>query len=344
MNPLIGPGYWQPPSALEDERSLETDVMRFMALLGFCLMAVFALIQAIPVSQQTGGVGVNNTDLVAKQLASVREQLETLRERVAQAATLLAQQAQAIDNLETNNRDLRQTNVSLVQRQTKLEAQLAQLDRRWREQRAAVRQQTADLAVADRALQRLQQDVDRERDSAERLQHDITELSKQLRAAMQPPATSPTAVTEPAKPEPVPSTPSPTPSTVAPPASPQPDPVLTMRFGSTAAIERLIADGRVVLYGVVDDRAWASSPAGQFVRSKKPARPYQLTESPGRSLINRFRRGSGLVTASAVKWWVNFDNELLRRISLQISDHRSGELVINGAGRVAHHQIRGGGS
>ncbi len=33
-----------------DSESLQTDILRFMAIIGFCLMAVFALIQAIPVT------------------------------------------------------------------------------------------------------------------------------------------------------------------------------------------------------------------------------------------------------------------------------------------------------
>ena len=53
---IVHSGHWQPPSALDDERSLETDVMRFMALLGFCLMAVFALIQSHS-AEPAGGRG-----------------------------------------------------------------------------------------------------------------------------------------------------------------------------------------------------------------------------------------------------------------------------------------------
>ena len=32
---------------------LQTDVMRFMAILGFCLMAIFALVHSIPPSART---------------------------------------------------------------------------------------------------------------------------------------------------------------------------------------------------------------------------------------------------------------------------------------------------
>ena len=35
-----------------DTEALQTDVMRFMAIIGLCLMAVFALVQGIPVQEQ----------------------------------------------------------------------------------------------------------------------------------------------------------------------------------------------------------------------------------------------------------------------------------------------------
>ena len=35
-----------------DTDELQTDVMRFMSILGLCLMAVFALVQSIPVQDQ----------------------------------------------------------------------------------------------------------------------------------------------------------------------------------------------------------------------------------------------------------------------------------------------------
>ncbi len=41
----------------EDMEHLQTDVMRFMAILGFCLVAIFALVRSIPPAPI-----INNTD------------------------------------------------------------------------------------------------------------------------------------------------------------------------------------------------------------------------------------------------------------------------------------------
>ena len=256
---------------------------------------------------------------------------------------LLRVQSESLDALRDDNSALRAENERLNERQSVLEAALTTLNERWDAQTAAVREQALDLAAADRKLYRLQQDVSRERESVERLQRDISRLNQRLAAARTP--ASPTTQTEP-KPDPVPAArPTPVPQPQPPRAAPSQPPVLTMRFESTEAIERLIRSGQTVLYGVVGERAWASTPSGAFVRSDKPVRPYQLTESPGRRIINRFRHGSGLVSATKVRWWVTFDDTILRRIVRQISEHTSGELVIDGRGRVEHrpHGVGGEG-
>ena len=43
---------YPPGPAGQDTEALQTDVMRFMAIIGLCLMAVFALVQGIPVQEK----------------------------------------------------------------------------------------------------------------------------------------------------------------------------------------------------------------------------------------------------------------------------------------------------
>ncbi len=365
-------GHWAPPSIVDDERSLETDVMRFMALLGFCLMAVFALIQAIPVSQQVGGVGLQTEDLAAKQFAQLRAQLDSLQERVDTAASALLSQAAALARLRDDNLQLRKENTRLLEQQGELDDRLQQVLGEWTTQQQSLKQQASDLRIADQQQRRLQARVAAQRASVTALERGIVELNAALSAALASvqdkssaaQASDPPALTESAdvvdtpvakvpakvKAAPLPAAPARTPSSMPAPstalaktsaATKTPD-VLTMRFASTAAIEQLIRRGATVLYAIVGERAWASTPAGTFVRSEKPARPYQLTESPGRSIITRFRRGSGLVSANSVQWWVTFDSQILQRIAVAVDEHRSGELVIQADGSVRHQARRNG--
>ena len=73
--------FWQEADIMDGEdggnenETLQTDILRFLAIIGFCLMAVFALVQAIPVTADTAPV-IENMDNAAK--AQARE-LEHLR-------------------------------------------------------------------------------------------------------------------------------------------------------------------------------------------------------------------------------------------------------------------------
>jgi len=66
---------------------LETDVLRFLAIIGFCLMAVFALVQAIPVTAKTAPV-IEDMDHAAKaqarELVHLRSENRSLHKALSQ--------------------------------------------------------------------------------------------------------------------------------------------------------------------------------------------------------------------------------------------------------------------
>ncbi|MBU0733292.1 MAG: hypothetical protein KKG10_03985, partial [Proteobacteria bacterium] len=59
-----------------ENETLQTDILRFLAIIGFCLMAVFALVQAIPVTGANQNTVIEDLEHDAK--AQARE-LEYLR-------------------------------------------------------------------------------------------------------------------------------------------------------------------------------------------------------------------------------------------------------------------------
>ena len=305
---------WPRPSAVDDDRALETDIMRFMAILGFCLMAVFALIQSIPTSQQTGGVGLQTQARLEQQLSQVQEQVRSLLGKVA---SLQAQ----VDELE-------QTNSGLLAEQQQLTEQLDLAEQQLLEQLVSAQQLVQKLENDQQALASLQSEVRGLQRQAYREQLRLESVERSL-AEQESAALAQTPVSPP-RPVAVPKTPiPPAPASVEPPS-------LTMRYASTAAIERLIAGRRTVLYGVSGQRAWRSTPEGNFVPTVKPNRPYELTETPGQRLVQRFRRSSGLLSAAGVQWWVTLDADIVAQISKHLETQRSGQLVIQANGQVLH--------
>jgi len=318
---------WPRPSVIDDDRALETDIMRFMAILGFCLMAVFALIQSIPVSQQTGGVGLQTQPMLEQQLTQLHEQVRGLLTQVVG----LQSEVEALE--EANNQQKAQNQV-LVEQLARSEAQLLEQLVAAQELVSSVESEQQTLASLQSQVLRLQRQAYREQLRLESTQRALEQLQKTITPQSVPVEASKASVPEPVVtevPKPQPRVPQP----VAAPIKSQP-PSLTMRFASTAAIERLIAGQRTVLYGISGQRAWRSTAQGEFVATAKPSRPYELTESPGQRLMQRFRIGSGLLSATNVQWWVSLDDGIVRQIAAHLDVHRNGQLVIQADGRVLH--------
>ena len=115
--------FWQEESLLSDQyvdvetEALQTDIQRFVAILGFCLMAVFALVQAIPVtgpekdtviSDLSHKVDGQNAELehlqsenkrLKKEIDQLMRYAGSLKNELHQAGKLLDQQKEDIDKL-----------------------------------------------------------------------------------------------------------------------------------------------------------------------------------------------------------------------------------------------------
>lgn len=111
-------------SSPDEAANLETDVMRFMAILGFCLMIIFALVQAIPMVPQATDAGVDTTPEPAKKVKKAGKvtesfsmpvtmtlaptpadtEVETSATTSVQTEILTAEQDQAPDPVQPNPR------------------------------------------------------------------------------------------------------------------------------------------------------------------------------------------------------------------------------------------------
>ena len=60
--------------------ALQTDIMRFMAILGFCLMVIFALVQAIPPSSNASQLIIEET--LVSQVEALKQEAEELSKQV----------------------------------------------------------------------------------------------------------------------------------------------------------------------------------------------------------------------------------------------------------------------
>lgn len=131
MLPRSPLGALQYGGAAEDEsESLQADVMRFMAILGLCLMVIFALVQSLPSVGETREQVREQEAMRAAQtveIAELREQLSLLSSNNRQIQAQLQQNNQTIEQLSSANADALELQVQLRQYEETIELQNAQL-------------------------------------------------------------------------------------------------------------------------------------------------------------------------------------------------------------------------
>ena len=110
-------------AAGSDIDALQTDVMRFMAIIGLCLMAVFALVQSIPEREAVKPVQPSRVAVVRPALQ--QENLQQIRQRILQKKR--AQQLQAeLDALKSEKDQTQQILAVAEQRDEQVTGQIQQ--------------------------------------------------------------------------------------------------------------------------------------------------------------------------------------------------------------------------
>jgi hypothetical protein len=215
-------------AAGSDTDALQTDVMRFMSIIGLCLMAVFALVQGIPV-QEPGKPA--QAQQAAKIREDIRAQQQQLRELQAELHALKSEK----DSTQQDLAQLAGQTQQARRLRVRLESQLEDLDRQLEQGRTTLADIEQDSTQEEHTLVELR---GRHLDA----QVQLDRAREDIAALRRPPPSTPVAVKQP-PPKPV--------------AGPVPEKRgFTLRFASDAALDRLVAAGSVILYGMLDKQAW----------------------------------------------------------------------------------------
>lgn len=240
-----------------DTDALQTDVMRFMSIIGLCLMAIFALVQGIPVEER-GKPAPFVESAQHTQLASIRREIgaqqQQLQELQADLQALQAEKEhtqQVVTVAQQHLEQLAGQTQQVHEARAGLAAQLENLDRQLEQGRQALvdieqasLQKEQHLAELRTQLLATQQQLDDSREAIETLrQQSRQQTAKPVSRQYSTPAP---------KPEPEPE---PEPATKPVPARQG----FVLRFASAAALDRLVAAGSVKLYGMADQQAWQLS-------------------------------------------------------------------------------------
>lgn len=316
--------------------ALQTDVMRFMAILGFCLMAIFALVHSIPPAALTAEPEMTAVEPPSAAMDDAREKLELLNHELEEVGKEVEKARRQRDSTLVTLGSLKASEQALAERQSR--ARIL-----YRQQLAKIAKVEQKLRTEEHALRAVQARRKETPTALEASQTADTEERRQPRGTLAKPAgKAPTRVAK----EPT-STPAPTPapvSTAAPTPAPKKDPkqpekkTFALRFASDTSLRALIAQHEVGFFGFVGEDAWRLSlDTGllTYQRAPTPKRFHEMTpETVPQAFVQALHRTVGTDPHGNTSWGVTLPRTIQEQIHRLVEGGTGGTLVIQPNGRV----------
>ena len=310
---MIRPGFNKRYRAItgntgSDTDALQTDVMRFMSILGLCLMAVFALVQAIPMQEtEAPSPEPDRKEPIAETTAQqapdpvLQANLDKLMAQIHNAETRKLVAQRALSSTQQQLTSVIDQNERARSERQLLKVELDDLQHRIEKKRSYLASTEIEKGRLDTAKpQRVEKRIR------------IDDVSRRARILEKtPPTTAPAEDTKKG---------------------------FTLRFASNEALERLVVSKSVSLYAMLNKKAWRLSvnngrPA--FSSAAFPGWFHEMASStvPARyvsALKPSIKPGERL----QVTWGVQLPPATRREITSLTGNVQGGALVIHADGRV----------
>ena len=330
--------------------TLQTDVMRFMAIIGFCLMAIFALVQSLPAGRgdarpKLEHPGQMEVDLAALkrqaqrlrlQLGALERELETvrgeMREALAQRDEAERLRQRSIAEAEVMERRRKESTRRLEQTETSLDwltrlvdrarGELDGLSRSLARSRQALAETEAghkaleqQMGQSRRTLTELRRDLQRERRALSATEAQLNSAAREL-ARYQQPAREP-----------------------EPKASQPAGSGFSLHFASEDSLSTLVRGGQVRLYALLGRQAWTLGEYSGEARFERDTLPKTYFEMHAHTVPGQYMKAMQSIAVDPLKltWGVTLPERTRLRITELMSRRRGGDLVIHGDGRVSIH-------
>ncbi len=330
MNPLHPPPIFfsrSSPDLFDDVEMLQTDVMRFFAILCLCLTAIFALVKALPIAPPVATPTLveplnlkAEAESLQKKVAILKEKLSEMQTRV-QAATAAAEHAsaQAVRAAKTEE--------AVLARVARAKQELATVSQTLADTRREIEGRESKLAriVEDIASKRrfqaaLKSQIENETQNLEKIRAKIGRVQKKLDQNFQD---NQKISQNPSGEEPL----------------PEPAPKgFTLRFASDDALETLIFGGSVKFYAFAAPKAWRLTlSAGKpvYIATEFPRQIYEMeTLTVPADFAAAFQRQVAAFGRGTLTWGVTLPGRTTDSINLLAKGRKGGDLVITADGEV----------
>jgi septal ring factor EnvC (AmiA/AmiB activator) len=301
-----------PGSTGSDTDALQTDVMRFMSIIGLCLMAVFALVQSMPPDEKDRIQPELEQQKLQQDIAYQQQRMQLLRADLRHLTTQM-QSAQ-----ERNTR-AQQALSSAQQQLTRLTDQTAQARRDRDRLTTELDVLRGQLAAGRNGLAGIQK-------TAQKKSHSLRQLQRQPGEQQKTPDTSDQRAST-------------RKSEKRPPSLPASGKQgFTLRFASAGALHHLVATATVSLYAMAGKQAWRLSlRTGKpvFTPDTFPAWFHEMAASTVPvEYVGTLEKTKDPLTMSSVVWGVQLSSATKQGIAALTRELQGGVLVIAADGQV----------
>lgn len=334
----------RPPDETE---ALQTDIMRFLAIICMCLMIVFSLVQSMPVAGTENRPKIQHRDMLVQDIQNLAEranrltrQLKILENQIQQKQQTLERAARDMSlEIEKKQADLAAVR-AMVQDARKKANQYRELARNARQDLSQTRQdldQTARLVQQGRQKLKLAAiDMARAQKTLETLEIQKKKAERPAPAQVQEPKTKASEIKQ-----------SPAPKNAIPDKSTREEPVreekegFSLGFRSNQDLMDLLKHGdRAGLFLISGNKTWKlnQSPAGRlsFEPAGAPGKFYEMNRpTVPESIIRAGKRVVAAFGPGDLIYGVTLSPDITDQFKALMKGKKGGDLVISSTGRVA---------
>ena len=351
----------------DEVEALQTDVMRFLAIICMCLMIVFSLIQSLPMSGEENRPKITTREMIQKEIESLRRKADQLRqtlmalkhtiifkkEEMQQLAARITAQQSRIGQLDAITR--KSVEAMAVARQTlsDIDARVQQAMEKEQQFRTMAKKVEKSLVERQMTLSRIDGLVDKGRAALDAMESDLKKAKQalnqlasaqhQLDAQKESRPEARQEETPEKKEEPFKAAEMNTETKAAQEETPvksDDKEGFTLGFDSNEVLLQLLRQGdKVRLYMLSGGRCWQlkvrDSGRVSFLPSPSPGTIYEMDR---RTVPDKIIRAGKLVVAAfgteGVTYGVELSPDISRQISRLMKEKKGGDLVILEKGEI----------
>jgi septal ring factor EnvC (AmiA/AmiB activator) len=330
MSPLISSPtflFHRSTTLSNDVEMLQTDVMRFFAILCLCLMAIFALVKALPMSPPADRPTIVEPPNLNAEAASLQKEIAVLKDKLAKTQSQLTAATAAVEKSADQAAGAAAIEQRTMSRLSKARKELAMASQSLKEARNEIKEREAMVArivknIKDkrRIRSELKAQIKNETRNFEKIQAALDQITAKLNRPLQQkqqiPGNTP--------PAPVPRQPA--------------KKGFTLRFASDTALETLISRKKVHFFALAGQKTWQLKLAhGRpvYIAVKIPSKIYEMeTTTVPANYAAVFSRQVAAFGRGTVTWGVTLPDQTAASINRLIKDRDGGDLIIMPDGEV----------